>query len=338
MFAFLFPEGEARTWLKVVQVIAIIGGCSCELLLSKQSKWAFIVSFFLYDITQIIVYFANGYYISALFEIIFWIPILFISFYLWNKKSDKDNKNLTQVKEVNWKRDVLIFVVVLAVSVGTGLMFTSIGAIAEGMPDWWYLDALANTFSVCNGLFLIFRFKEQWIPWIGVALVEAVMWILSGQYIMLILSIGYLMNSLYGFIMWTKYVKKHKEEPVKVADKNDDSTENATSTNTNNKAEIYDKILNEDEQKNNQNETEQSENQSDLDAKKQDEKSINQKEEKQENIVKQEKPKTSAKNQTKAKKSNSKKSNQTTKKPETKVEAKKPSTKTESKKSEENWF
>ena len=77
------------------------------------------------------------------------------------------------------------------------------------MPDWWYLDALANAFSVCNGLFLICRFKEQWLPWIGVALVEAVMWILSGQYIMLILSLGYLMNSLYGLIKWHKYTKAH---------------------------------------------------------------------------------------------------------------------------------
>ena len=97
----------------------------------------------------------------------------------------------------------------LAISVLTGLAFTSITIFAEGMPDWWYLDALANAFSVCNGIFLMFRFKEQWLPWIGVALVEAVMWILSGQFIMLILSVGYLMNSLYGLIKWHKYTKAH---------------------------------------------------------------------------------------------------------------------------------
>lgn len=210
LLGIFFPEDEGQpSWLRVIEIIVIVGGCSCELLLSKQSRWAFIVSFVLYDSTQTIVYFANGLYISALFEIIFWIPILFVAFFQWTKQADIQNHNLTVVKKVNYARDLAIFVGVLIVSVVTGLLFTTIGALAEAMPDWWYLDALANTFSVCNGLFLVFRFKEQWLPWIGVALVEAILWILSGQYIMLVLSVGYLMNSLYGLIKWQKYIKTH---------------------------------------------------------------------------------------------------------------------------------
>lgn len=210
LFGIFFPEdGNSPAWLRVVEIIAIIGGCSCELLLSKQSKWAFIVSFFLYDTTQTIVYFANGLYISALFEIIFWIPILFISFHFWEKKSDAKNKLLTSVKEVNYKRDLLIFLGVLAVSLGVGVLFTQITVVAEGLSEYWYLDGLANAFSVCNGLFLLMRFKEQWIPWLGVAVVEAILWILNGQFIMLVLSLGYIMNSIYGFIKWTKYIKTH---------------------------------------------------------------------------------------------------------------------------------
>lgn len=256
LFAIFFPEDENQpNWLRVVQIIAIIGGCSCELLLSKQSRWAFIVSFVLYDTTQTIVYFANGFYISALFELIFWMPILFVSFYLWSKKADEKYKTLTVVKEVNWQRDLLIFIGVLILSVLTGLAFTSIGAIAESMPDYWYLDALANTFSVCNGLFLIFRFKEQWVPWIGVALVEAVLWILSGQYIMLILSVGYLMNSLYGFIMWQRYIKKHnnKDSNTEINVENNVNGEIASITNGGNTTEVVDatkiETMNEEESK-----------------------------------------------------------------------------------------
>lgn len=226
LLGILCPDDPlSPTWLRVVEIIAVVGGCSCELLLSKQSKWAFIVSFVLYDTTQTIVYFANGFYVSALFEIIFWIPMLFISFFYWDKKKDEKDKNLTRVKQINWKKELTIFIVVLLISVGVGALFTCIGFISEGLRCW-YLDALANTFSVCNGIFLLFRFKEQWIPWIGVSIVEAIMWILSGQYIMLVLSLGYLMNSTYGFIKWHLYIKKHKqaevqeEEPVLGENKN----------------------------------------------------------------------------------------------------------------------
>ncbi len=256
LFACLFPEDDgAFTWLKVIELIVIVGGCSCELLLSKQSKWAFIVSFVLYDLTQIIVYTFNGYYISAFFEIVFWVPILFISFHFWSKWQDKEKSELTAVKEINLKRDLIIFLSVLMASITVGLLFLYIDELAlkfsdaissvitaiipsatayeSGLSSYWHLDALANTFSVCNGLFLVLRFKEQWIPWIGVALVEAVMWILSGQYIMLILSLGYLMNSTYGLIMWQKYIKNHPSANSKQVTTNKNLSSNNIEVNQN---------------------------------------------------------------------------------------------------------
>ncbi len=220
LFGIFFPENSNEfVWLRVVEIIAVVGGCSCELLLSKQSKWAFIVSFVLYDTTQTIVYFANGFYISALFEIIFWIPILFISFFSWEKHQDKKKSELTQVKRFNYKKELAIFVTILSLSIIVGIIFTSLDFVSNTLSDWWYLDALANTCSVCNGMFLLLRYEEQWVPWIGVALIEGILWVLSGQYIMLVLSVGYLMNSIYGFIKWHFYIKKQKTNPKQLQTK-----------------------------------------------------------------------------------------------------------------------
>lgn len=204
-----FPESAGI--IQLIEMIVLIGGCSCELLLSKQSKWAFIVSFVLYDLGITVIYFTSGLYISALFEIVYWMPMLFISFFFWEKRLDKENSNLVQVRKINWARDVLIFGGVLGLSLGLGAVFTSIGAIAEGLSDYWYLDALANTFSVCNGLFLLLCLREQWFAWYGVCILEAVIWILMGNYVMLLLSFGYLTNSTYGLIKWSIYTKKHPE-------------------------------------------------------------------------------------------------------------------------------
>ena len=35
--------------------------------------------------------------------------------------------------------------------------------------------------------------------------------ILSGQYILLVLKAGYMTNTTYGYIKWTKYIKEHPE-------------------------------------------------------------------------------------------------------------------------------
>ena len=105
-------------------------------MVSKQSKWCFIVSFFFYDLTETIIYFADGYYISTLFEILFWMPILLVSFFSWNKHQDKEDATITEVKKINLKRDTLIFLSVLSISFITGIIFTYIGLISEGLSDY----------------------------------------------------------------------------------------------------------------------------------------------------------------------------------------------------------
>ena len=230
VLAILFPGDETRTWVRIIECVTLVGGITCELLLSKQTRWAFVVSFLFYDLTQTVIYIVNGYYVNALYEIIFWIPILFVDFFAWNKMKDKENDDLTVVKKINWKLDLVLFFIILGVSLAIGALFTVISITAEGMSDYWWLDALGGALNVLNGLFILLRFREQWIPWIGVCLVEAVMWCISGRYVLLILSLGYLTNSIYGYIKWTKYIKTHPQS-TKIEENSNNIADNDKPTN-----------------------------------------------------------------------------------------------------------
>ncbi len=75
-----------------------------------------------------------------------------------------------------------------------------------------YLDACASAVGIANGVFILLRFREQWIAWYICTLLETAINILSGQYILLILKAGYLTNTTYGYIKWTKYIKSHNEK------------------------------------------------------------------------------------------------------------------------------
>ncbi len=230
VFAILFPGDETRTWVRIIECVTLVGGITCELLLSKQTRWAFVVSFLFYDLTQTVIYIVNGYYVNALYEIIFWMPILFVDFFAWNKMKDKENNDLTVVKKINWKLDLVLFFIILGVSLAIGALFTVISITAEGMSDYWWLDALGGALNVLNGLFILLRFREQWIPWIGVCIVEAVMWCISGRYVLLILSLGYLTNSIYGYIKWTKYIKTHPQS-TKIEENSNNIADNDKPTN-----------------------------------------------------------------------------------------------------------
>lgn len=41
------------------------------------------------------------------------------------------------------------------------------------------------------------------------AILEGVINVLSGQVVLLVLKLGYLTNSIYGYIKWSKYIKEH---------------------------------------------------------------------------------------------------------------------------------
>ena len=81
-----------------------------------------------------------------------------------------------------------------------------------------YLDACASAVGVANGLFIFFRFREQWIAWYACAVLEAVINIISGQFILLVLKLGYITNTTYGYIRWTRYIRTHADASSGEAD------------------------------------------------------------------------------------------------------------------------
>ena len=72
-----------------------------------------------------------------------------------------------------------------------------------------YIDACASAVGMANGIFILFRFREQWIAWYICCFLETAINILSGQWVLLVLKAGYLTNTTYGYIKWTKYIKEH---------------------------------------------------------------------------------------------------------------------------------
>ncbi|MCR5720506.1 MAG: nicotinamide mononucleotide transporter family protein, partial [Lachnospiraceae bacterium] len=79
-----------------------------------------------------------------------------------------------------------------------------------------YMDACATAVGICNGLFILFRFREQWIAWYIDAILEAIINILSGQIVLLVLKAGYITNTTYGYIKWTGYIKSREQDKTMI--------------------------------------------------------------------------------------------------------------------------
>ena len=219
VFAFVFPEDDVNgvngKIIMVLYLLDIILNISCELLISKQSRWNFIISLGV-ELTEIatLIVLASRFATMAV-TIFFWIPIDIISFINWSRHKDEKEEELTVVRTLKWWQSLLVVLAIAVWTVGIGYLLAAYGPETDFYSSETiekvvaYIDACASAVGMANGLFILFRFREQWFAWYICTFLEIAINILSGQWVLLVLKAGYLTNTTYGYIKWTKYIKEH---------------------------------------------------------------------------------------------------------------------------------
>lgn len=221
IFSVLFPEESANgvngiiiMWLYLLDTFLNI---LCELLISKQSRYNFLVSVFV-EIVEIVISIVLMYRFATLATtLLFWLPIDIISYINWSRHKDQEEDELTVVRRLKGWQEALVIVGIIVWTIVIGYLISGLDIATDFYKNEVlenaiiYIDACASAVGIANGLFIFFRFREQWIAWYICAALEAAINILSGQYVLLILKLGYFTNTTYGYIKWTKYIKTHKE-------------------------------------------------------------------------------------------------------------------------------
>ena len=200
-------EDDSSTLVIVCSIISIIANPLCELMISKQSKYNFLVSIAFIEITETIIYLSLNLYSCALVSLLFWVPIDIVSFFKWKKNTDEKDEDLTKVKKLNWWQDILIILGIVAFSFIVGWLLSLIPECEDS-----YLDAFVSALGMANGVLLLLRYNEQWYAWFAYLIFDAILWIISGHYIMLITVVAMMINTIYGFVKWLKYIKQKKAE------------------------------------------------------------------------------------------------------------------------------
>jgi len=187
----------------------------CELLISKQSRFNFLVSIGV-EVIEIAMCIVLMYRFATLTTtLFFWLPIDIISFINWSSHKDINESELTVVRKLQGYQEVLIIVGIIIWTIVVGYIISGLNIQTDLISGDTakiiaYMDACASALGVANGLFIFFRLEEQWIAWYLCTIIETVINIISGQYVLLPLKLGYLTNTTYGYIKWHKYIKTHE--------------------------------------------------------------------------------------------------------------------------------
>ncbi|MBO7386609.1 MAG: nicotinamide mononucleotide transporter [Lachnospiraceae bacterium] len=218
--AILFPEddtnGVSGLVITILYVFDVLIGLLCELLFSKQNKWGFLI----YNIVEVIeivtMIILRTRFASMAVAMFYWIPAHTLGFFQWRRFQDKKDSKKTVVRKLKAWQTVLIFALTIIWTLVIGYLvakyspeteFYSSDTVVKVIA---YMDACLSIMSIIDGILMFFRSNESWWTWYLYIAVETAINIISGQWILLVYKLGYLTNTTYGIIKWTKYIKENE--------------------------------------------------------------------------------------------------------------------------------
>lgn len=202
--AFVNPtENGNPAWLTVVNFISAICGVVCIFFCAKANISNF--AFGLINTIVYIVYLAYWkIYGTMCLEIFLYLPVNVISWIVWSRHRDEDDKRLTKAKRLKWWQNIIMFAILGISTVGYHAILVKVG----GNVAW--LDAMTVSIGIIATLLEMLRYREQYILWLITDVVAVAMYIQHFDPVYLTKKSIYLIMAVVGLYNWVKSSQKNK--------------------------------------------------------------------------------------------------------------------------------
>ena len=178
-------------------ILSFICGLSgaINVVLCSQKKLSFYLFAYIQMFTYIVIIFQQNLY-GKLVENIFYVITTTIALFTWIKNYNKEEK-VVEAKKLT-KEGWLIYGSIL---IGcTFICYLILSLTNDPTP---FLDSASTVPAFVAQVFLIKRYREQWILWFIVDTISLILWINIGNIFMVAQYIFWIVNSIYGYIKWS---------------------------------------------------------------------------------------------------------------------------------------
>jgi len=198
------PKNSDPLWLTIINFISALCGIICVFFCAKAS-----ISNFAFASVNTIVYaiylFYEKIYGTFALEVLFYLPVNFISWYIWAKHRDKQLTEKTKSKRLTLKQNIIS---TLSIIIG-GLIYHRILVKLGGDVAW--LDAFTLSIGIVAVILQMFRYKEQYFWWIITDVIAVAMYIMHFDPVYLTKKSIYLIMAIIGIVNWTKLNKERNK-------------------------------------------------------------------------------------------------------------------------------
>ena len=119
----------------------------------------------------------------------------------------KRKKNLNNHKEIKSKNfSALQFILMICGLIVCSVLIYKIDVLLNGTAP--LLDTLSLSIAIIANLLCAMCYKEQWILWFILDVIQTILYFIIGQPIMAVMYIAWTINCIYGWYNWNKSNKE----------------------------------------------------------------------------------------------------------------------------------
>lgn len=193
------------TWVEIVSAAL---GLSCVFLAGRNSKYNFYVGY-VYNVFLFVLFLHQHLYSAMILQPIS-LAINAYGHWRWThpKEGERSAADSGRLKVGNIpSRHVALYV--LAV-LGAAVAWAFVLKYAFDDPTNPWLDSLMLMLTLCAQYLSARKYWECWIVWLLVNIGNATLYILSGLYIMPVVSALYIANGVWSLVSWRKMYKNNE--------------------------------------------------------------------------------------------------------------------------------
>ena len=197
MIPFMIDSGLSVGWNVFTLVASFIGTLST--IICAKGKMSYYVWGFIQTIMFLIFNFKLHLWVET-GEQLYYLITMIIGVFIWKKNVNKKVETI-KAKKLSKTKLIVTIVGLLALSVVIYFIDVKIGGTAP------LLDTMSLSIAIIANLLCTFCYKEQWILWFVLDVVQTILYFVIGQPIMAIMYIAWTINTIYGWYNWNKTEK-----------------------------------------------------------------------------------------------------------------------------------
>lgn len=197
MTPFMIDSGLSVGWNIFTLVASFIG--TLATIICAKGKMSYYVWGFIQTVMFLIFNFKLHLWVETA-EQLYYLITMIIGVFIWKKNVNKD-KSTIKAKKFSKATFIITIVSLIILSVIIYAVDVKIGGTAP------LLDTLSLSIAIVANILCTFCYKEQWILWFVLDVVQTILYFVIGQPIMAIMYIAWTINTIYGWYLWNKSEK-----------------------------------------------------------------------------------------------------------------------------------